>query len=103
MAQNAPCEECGVLEDVATKTPRMYRVLLHNDDYTTMEFVVEILCTVFRKQPEQATAIMLTIHERGIGECGVYSREIAETKAALVRLRARAAGYPLKCTFEAVE
>ncbi|MDD6181236.1 MAG: ATP-dependent Clp protease adaptor ClpS [Desulfovibrionaceae bacterium] len=99
----APCGECGVREDIAVRTPRMYRVLLHNDDYTTMDFVVDVLRSVFRKTPEQATAIMLAVHERGVGECGRYTREIAETKAALVHRRARAAGFPLKCTFEPVE
>lgn len=83
-------------------TPERYRVLLHNDDYTTMEFVVEILETIFRHPPTEANRIMLQVHMQGRGVCGVYPYEIAETKVHLVHVEAKEAGYPLKCSMEAV-
>lgn len=82
------------------KEPDRYTVLLHNDDYTSMEFVVTLLCDIFRKTMEEATAIMLTIHQKGVGQCGVYTFEVAEAKVSSVERRARAAGYPLRCTME---
>jgi len=82
------------------KEPPMYRVLLHNDDYTTMEFVVEVLITIFRKAPEAATQIMLSVHREGIGICGTYSYELAETKVDSVHLLAEEHGFPLKCSME---
>lgn len=78
----------------------MYRVLLHNDDYTTMEFVVDILTHVFHKTIEGASRIMLNVHERGIGICGVYTYEVAETKVDTVHNLARDHGFPLKCSME---
>lgn len=92
----------GLLEE-DVREPRRYRVLLHNDDYTSMEFVVTVLVDIFRKNAEEATAIMLAVHERGVGHCGIYTHEIAETKIAQVHIRARRAGFPLKCTLEEVE
>ena len=86
------------LEDL--KEPPMYKVLLHNDDYTTMEFVVEILMLVFSKSPETAMQIMLNVHEQGIGICGVYTYEVAETKVETVSVLARERGFPLKCSME---
>lgn len=83
-----------------TKKPRKYRVLLHNDDYTTMEFVVSVLQSVFRKSETAANHLMLTIHHKGQGVAGVYSRDIAETKAAQVADLAEAGGMPLLCTTE---
>jgi ATP-dependent Clp protease adaptor protein ClpS len=83
-----------------TKEPSMYRVLLHNDDYTTMEFVVEILMYVFNKSPESAAKIMLNVHRKGIGVCGSYAHEIAETKVDTVHNLARESGYPLRCSME---
>jgi ATP-dependent Clp protease adaptor protein ClpS len=80
--------------------PPLYKVLLHNDDYTTMEFVVEVLRTVFHHDSERATRIMLHIHERGVGIAGTYSMEVAETKAGKVMEMARAAEFPLLCTVE---
>jgi ATP-dependent Clp protease adaptor protein ClpS len=82
------------------KEPDLYRVLLHNDDYTTMEFVVEILMTVFHKSIEESTRIMLNVHKKGIGICGVYTYEQAETKVDTVERLARANGFPLKCSME---
>ena len=80
--------------------PSMYKVLLHNDDYTTMEFVVEILMLVFKKSPEDAVRIMLNVHHKGIGICGIYTFEVSETKVNTVHTLARQYGFPLKCTME---
>ena len=80
--------------------PSMFKVLLHNDDYTTMEFVVEILMLVFKKSPEDAVRIMLNVHHKGIGICGVYTFEVSETKVNTVHTLARQYGFPLKCTME---
>ncbi len=80
--------------------PSMYKVLLHNDDYTTMEFVVEVLIYVFHKSVEDAMRIMLNVHRNGIGVCGVYTFEVAETKVKTVEALARENGYPLKCSME---
>jgi len=82
------------------KLPPMYKVLLHNDDYTTMEFVVQVLQSVFHKTAADATQIMLHIHRSGIGVAGVYTQEIAETKVSTVEAMARQHEYPLKCTME---
>jgi ATP-dependent Clp protease adaptor protein ClpS len=80
--------------------PSMYKVLLHNDDYTTMEFVVQILMIVFNKSSEDAVRIMLNVHHKGIGICGVYTYEVSETKVNSVHTLARQYGFPLKCTME---
>jgi ATP-dependent Clp protease adaptor protein ClpS len=82
------------------KEPPKYAVLLHNDDYTTMEFVVEVLQRFFRKSGEEAMEIMLKVHNDGRGVAGIYSFEIAETKAAQVQELAKSRGFPLKCTIE---
>jgi ATP-dependent Clp protease adaptor protein ClpS len=89
-----------LLDDDMPAEPRLFRVLLHNDDYTTMNFVVSILIQVFRKTGDEAAAVMLNVHKRGIGQCGVYPLELAEVKVAEVHRRARAAGFPLRCTLE---
>lgn len=83
-----------------TRRPALYRVVLLNDDYTTMQFVVEILETVFDKSPAEAHRIMMHVHTRGHGVCGVYTYEIAETKVARVHETARAAGFPLRADLE---
>ena len=83
-----------------TKEPKRYRVLLLNDDYTTMDFVVEILETVFNKTPAEAVSIMLEVHRAGRGLCGVYTKQIAEAKVDLVHRRAAARGHPLRSTME---
>ncbi len=80
--------------------PPLYKVLLHNDDYTTMEFVIEVLRTVFHHDPDRAMRIMLSVHHRGVGVAGTYSMEVAETKAEKAMSLARAAEYPLLCTVE---
>ena len=82
------------------KPPPMYKVLLHNDDYTTMEFVVEILQGVFQRSHTEATQIMLHVHRNGVGVAGVYTYEVAETKVAIVDAMARRHEFPLQCTME---
>jgi ATP-dependent Clp protease adaptor protein ClpS len=90
--------------DIFSKTrkglPPQYKVILHNDDYTTMEFVVEILIIVFGKPLEKATQTMLNIHHKGNAVCGIYTREIAETKVETVHHLASSRGFPLKSTME---
>ena len=92
--------------ELATRTrrklerPPRYKVLLHNDDYTPMEFVVSVLEQVFGKGPSEATQIMLQVHRSGLGVAGVYVLEIAETKVATVHRLAEERGYPLRCGIE---
>lgn len=93
-------EESDVRADHDTDEPSMYKVLLHNDDYTTMEFVVHVLMLVFRKSVEESTQIMLNVHRKGVGLCGVFPFEVAETKVATVIRLARENGHPLRCTME---
>lgn len=83
-----------------TRKPPLYAVLLLNDDYTTMDFVIHILQAVFRKSLVEATQIMLHVHKRGVGVAGVYPRDIAETKIEEVHTSARSQGFPLKCRME---
>jgi len=90
----------ATIKKIKVKKPRKYKVLIHNDDYTTMEFVIYILQKVFAKNLEEAQAIMLKVHNEGIGVCGVYSYEIAETKSEKVNQEAKENGHPLKCTIE---
>ena len=80
--------------------PPMYRVLLLNDDYTPMDFVVEILREIFHKDRPEAERIMLNVHRKGAGLCGLYTYEIAGTKVTRVRAKAKEAGFPLRCTME---
>ena len=94
-----------VLEATKTqkpKPPSMYSVLLFNDDYTPMEFVVEVLERFFNKNREQATQIMLQVHTRGFGVCGIYPLEIAETKVSQVTAFAKEHGHPLQCNMQEV-
>lgn len=83
-----------------TRHPSMYRVLLHNDDYTTMDFVVMVLEKIFHKNAEEAARIMLNVHEQGVGQAGVYPRDVAETKVVMVHDLARKNQFPLKCSLE---
>lgn len=83
-----------------TKEPDMYKVVLLNDDYTSMEFVVLVLETVFHKDGPEAQRVMLAVHQQGAGIAGIYSKEIAETKIAVVHHLARQNQFPLKCTLE---
>lgn len=82
------------------KEPEMYRVILHNDHYTTMEFVIEVLRVVFQKALPEATKIMMDVHQKGKGDVGVYSFDIARSKVARVASMAREESFPLKCTME---
>ena len=93
-------EDVGSQTDIDVDEPPMYKVMLLNDDYTTMEFVVEVLIYVFQKSSEEAMQIMLNVHRIGIGICGVYPYEIAETKVETVEDLARENGFPLKCIME---
>ncbi|HEV7292308.1 MAG TPA: ATP-dependent Clp protease adapter ClpS [Devosia sp.] len=83
-----------------TKRPNLYRVLLLNDDYTPMEFVILVLQDVFNKSREEAVQIMLHVHQKGVGECGVYPYEVAETKVTRVMDTARKNQHPLQCVME---
>jgi ATP-dependent Clp protease adaptor protein ClpS len=83
-----------------TQRPSMYRVLLLNDDYTPMEFVVGVLCTFFHKTLEDAERIMWQVHTNGVGECGIYTYEVADTKVTQVMDHARKHQHPLQCVME---
>jgi ATP-dependent Clp protease adaptor protein ClpS len=92
----------GIYEEIEEKTtePPMYKVLLHNDDYTTKDFVVRILIAVFNKSIDEATSLMWHVHRNGSGVCGVYPYEMAETKVSQATTAARENGFPLKTTME---
>ncbi len=102
MAERRPGSDEQVLEKTQSKThkPPLFRVLLHNDDYTTMQFVVEVLEAVFHKSPAEAHRVMMQVHTRGHGVCGVYSHEVAETKVAAVHDLAKEQGFPLRASLE---
>lgn len=89
-----------ILERVITQRPKLWRVLLLNDNYTPMDFVVGILERIFKKNPSEAVQIMLKVHNEGRALCGIYPKEIAETKVALTHEEARKEGHPLKAVFE---
>lgn len=95
-------EEGGVatISRKKVQLPKKYKVLLHNDDYTTMEFVIYILQNVFHKPIAEAEKIMLEVHKKGIGVCGIYTFEIAESKAKKVERLAKEHAHPLMCTVE---
>lgn len=80
--------------------PKMYRVILHNDHYTTMEFVIEVLVKIFHMPAAEATQIMLDVHKKGKGVCGVYTRDIAATKVTQVHEMAKTRDFPLKSSYE---
>lgn len=104
MNENQP--EDGQLEDTLVEDeiqscePPLYKVILLNDDYTTMEFVILVLEQIFRKSPSEAQQIMLHVHQKGAGIAGVFTREVAETKVMLVHQFAKSHQFPLKCTIE---
>jgi ATP-dependent Clp protease adaptor protein ClpS len=102
VSSGRPDKQEDVLEEIKEKVtePPMYKVLLHNDDYTTKAFVVEILTAIFNKSIEEATHLMWHIHRNGVGVCGVYPYELAETKINIVTKAARENGFPLKTTIE---
>lgn len=102
MAEELPdlLEETDVRTEEEVDEPPMYRVILHNDDYTPREFVVQVLIVVFNKSEEAATQLMWHVHKNGAGVCGVYTYEIAETKVSAVRDLAKEYGFPLRTTME---
>ena len=87
-------------EDIKVKYPKKYKVFLLNDDYTTMDFVVDILMSIFYKNYNEAETIMLDIHKNGQGLCGIYNHEIAQTKVIQVETKSKDAGFPLKAIME---
>ena len=89
-------------DDIADDEPRLFKVLLHNDNYTTMDFVVEVLETIFFKTPAEAMQIMLKVHRTGIGTCGIYPFDVAESKVEQVHQMARQRQFPLKSSLEEV-
>jgi ATP-dependent Clp protease adaptor protein ClpS len=89
-------------DDAGVRTPRRFAVILHNDNYTTMEFVVHVLITVFHHSQERAATLMRTVHEKGSASAGEYTRDIAETKAAQAMAMARREGFPLRCSLKEV-
>lgn len=93
-------ENVNLLERSRTKPPKMYKVILLNDDFTTMEFVIEVLKTFFSMNQERATQVMLQIHNEGSAICGVYPKDIAETKVTRVSEFAKQHGHPLRCSME---
>ncbi|DAB27410.1 MAG: ATP-dependent Clp protease adaptor ClpS [Sulfurimonas sp. RIFOXYD12_FULL_33_39] len=97
MATNIDLE---VINEISIKDPKKYKVLLLNDDYTIMEFVIDVLKSVFHKSPQEAEAVMLEIHKNDKGVCGIYTHEIAETKVMQVHKKARDSGFPLKAEME---
>ena len=102
MGSEHPHNQEGLLEEIKEKIsePPMYKVLLHNDDYTAKAFVVEILTAVFNKSIAEATRLMWQVHRNGVGVCGIYPYELAETKINIVTKSARENGFPLKATME---
>ena len=97
MATNTEIE---TINEISLKYPKKYKVLLLNDDYTVMDFVVDILMSIFHKNLQEAEAIMLEIHKKDRGLCGVYTHEIAETKVMQVHKKARESGFPLRAEME---
>lgn len=95
-------EEVETQGDLAVIEPKMYMVIMLNDDYTSMEFVIEVLMKVFHKEYHEAEVIMMDIHKKGRGTCGVFTYEVAETKVMQVSKLAREQGYPLKAVIEEV-
>ncbi|MDX3960041.1 ATP-dependent Clp protease adaptor ClpS [Aliarcobacter skirrowii] len=92
--------EIELNEDLEVEEPKKYNVFLLNDDYSTMDFVIDVLVKVFRKTNSEAETIMLNIHNNGKGLCGIYSFEIATTKVAQVKTMSREKGFPLKAVME---
>ena len=102
MSGDIPDRQDETITDIEEEVtePSMYKVLLHNDDYTTKIFVVEILIAVFNKSQDDATRIMWHVHKNGVGVCGIYPLEVAETKILQVTELARESGFPLKLSLE---
>lgn len=102
-SQSEAGSEAGIEVKDRVETPKLYKVLLLNDDYTPMDFVTLILKRFFNKSEELAAQIMLDVHRKGVGVAGVYSLEIAETKTFQVNQYSKLNQYPLKCTYEVAE
>ncbi|ADH87163.1 ATP-dependent Clp protease adapter ClpS [Desulfurivibrio alkaliphilus] len=100
MSQDQTGLDAVTREEQELRQPPRYKVLLHNDDYTTMDFVVTVLETVFKHDTDSAHRIMMSVHKEGVGVAGVYPRDVAETKSAMVHNLARKHEYPLKCSLE---
>ncbi len=100
MSRSKREESVSTKERIETKEPPLYKVLLHNDDYTTMEFVVAILENVFNKSNSEATRVMLNVHQEGVGIAGIYTKEIGETKISIVSELAKNNDFPLRCSLE---
>ncbi len=100
MPQERSREDSETCSELEVEEPPMYKVILLNDDYTPMEFVVNILILVFHKEKSEATELMLAVHHQGQAVCGVYTKETAETKVDSVRTLAKASKYPLRCKLE---
>ncbi len=92
--------ELELIDEISLKYPKQYKVFILNDDYTSMDFVIDVLMTIFHKSYEESEAIMLEVHKKERGLCGVYTHEIAETKVMQVHKTARDSGFPLKSTME---
>jgi len=92
--------EFDIEEELQLEEPKKYKVLLLNDDYSTMDFVIDVLTNIFKKTQDESTAIMLNVHKNGKAVCGVYIHEIAATKVAQVKANARKAQFPLKAILE---
>ncbi len=93
-------KDASTKERIETQEPPLYRVLLHNDDYTTMEFVIAILESVFHKSTTEATRIMLNVHHEGVGVAGIFTKEVGETKITRVHELAQKNNFPLRCSME---
>lgn len=100
MSDTSRKESVSTQERIKTEEPPLYKVLLHNDDYTTMEFVVAVLENVFQKSNAEATRIMLNVHHEGVGVAGIYTKEIGETKVSTVHQLAKKNNFPLRCSME---
>lgn len=100
MSKTASNSDVVTQTQQTTKKPPLYKVLFHNDDYTTMEFVVSVLMTVFHHSEAMAHTIMMHVHQRGVGVAGVFTREIAETKVAKTTELARKSDFPLELSIE---
>ena len=102
MTNNQKSNETGVItqEKVKLKKPKLFKVILLNDDYTPMEYVVNLIKIVFRKNESEAVNIMLMVHKKGSGVCGIFTKEIAETKVETVLKMAKSDQHPLKCIME---
>lgn len=92
--------ELELMDEISLKYPKKYKVFILNDDYTSMDFVIDILISIFHKTYQEAENVMLEVHKKDKGICGVYTHEIAETKVMQVHKRAKDSGFPLKATME---